>query len=128
MTRPLVLVLDDDAAVRELLVLWLHTAGYDAVDFGDSALALAWIAEHRPAVLVLDLRMQPLSGVELLGRLRTAGLTTPAVLISAYVDAAHPELVQARTLGTVATLAKDGLTAAELSVAVELALHGGAGT
>ncbi len=66
----LVLVADDDADVRELVVFRLERAGYEVITAGDGEEALKLARERRPAVCVVDVMMPGLDGYELTERLR----------------------------------------------------------
>jgi DNA-binding response OmpR family regulator len=66
----LVLVADDDADVRELVVFRLERAGLEVITAADGEEALAIALERRPAVCVIDVMMPKLDGYEVTERLR----------------------------------------------------------
>ncbi len=66
----LVLVADDDADVRELVVFRLERAGLEVITAADGEEALATALERRPAVCVIDVMMPKLDGYEVTERLR----------------------------------------------------------
>jgi CheY-like chemotaxis protein len=68
----LVLVADDDADVRELVVFRLERAGYDVVTAGDGQAAVEVALACRPRVAVVDVMMPKLDGYEVTERLRAA--------------------------------------------------------
>jgi len=68
-----VLVVDDDASWRALLVLSLEELGYQVVEAADGAEALEALAEGNCSVMLLDLRMPGLSGEDVLDRLPADG-------------------------------------------------------
>ena len=72
-TRQRVLVVDDDKAVRESLRRSLEYNGYDVVLASDGAEALASIGTARPDVVVMDVMMPRLGGLETTRALRAAG-------------------------------------------------------
>lgn len=77
-----VLVVDDDLIVCELLRERLQSAGHEVV-VRDQALGTSrWILEHAPDVVLLDVMMPALSGVELAALLRRRGLDTKIVFHS----------------------------------------------
>lgn len=84
MARPTcALIVDDEAHVRLFLRLLLNDLGiatsWQAAE-GETALALA--AEHQPELVLLDVNMPGLSGLETLARLKTAHPELPVVMVS----------------------------------------------
>ena len=69
-----VLVVDDDATVRELLVRLVGDSGYEVQTVRGGEEALAVLKEGPPQVMILDLMMLPMSGFEVLARMRERGL------------------------------------------------------
>lgn len=78
-----VLLVDDDAAIRESLSELLAMEGYEVTTADGGAAALTEIARHRPDVIVSDVAMPPPDGIRLLELLDTQGVHIPAVLITA---------------------------------------------
>jgi two-component system phosphate regulon response regulator PhoB len=80
-----ILIVEDEPAIRELLRINLHHAGFtvDATDGVDSALAA--IAANRPDLILLDWMMPGRSGLELIRHLRAVAATRalPVILITA---------------------------------------------
>ena len=62
MTDPLVLVVDDDAAIREALERALRLEGFAVATAGGGRAALAEVARQPPAAIVLDVTMPDLGG------------------------------------------------------------------
>jgi FixJ family two-component response regulator len=86
MSEPTVFVVDDDPAVRDSLGLLLETAGLSA-DCHDSAESfLAAYDGKRPACVILDVRMQQMSGPELQAELIRRGLDLPIIFLTAHGD------------------------------------------
>ncbi|MFN8192910.1 MAG: response regulator transcription factor [Nocardioidaceae bacterium] len=81
--RPRVLVVDDDKAVRESLRRSLEFNGYDVLMAADGAEALAGIGKARPDVVVMDVMMPRLDGIEATRALRTAGNDVPILVLTA---------------------------------------------
>lgn len=67
--KPRVLVVDDEFGMRETLVAILETAGYDVTEASDGAVALATARAQSFDVIVMDIRMPELTGVEVLASL-----------------------------------------------------------
>lgn len=81
--KPRVLVVDDDKAVRESLRRSLEFNGYDVALAGDGAEALAAIAATGPDVVVMDVMMPRLDGLEATRALRAAGHDLPILVLTA---------------------------------------------
>ena len=81
--KPRVLVVDDDRAVRESLRRSLEFNGYDVSLAGDGAEALAGIGSVNPDVVVMDVMMPRLDGLETTRALRTAGNDVPIIVLTA---------------------------------------------
>ena len=84
--KPRILIVDDEAAIRSSLLESLTTEGYDAeiVESGEEALARC----HGTVfdLVVTDLRLPGVSGLEILQALRNQGNTTPVIMMTAYGD------------------------------------------
>jgi DNA-binding NtrC family response regulator len=79
-----ILVVDDDASLRRVTTLQLQTAGYEALEAENGHVALN-IATEQPCDLVLcDLVMEGMTGLELLRRLRTERPSTNVVIFTAF--------------------------------------------
>ncbi len=78
-----VLLVEDDAALREMLARLLREEGYqvEAVSDGQRGLHLGLSREFD--VMVLDRGLPALEGLDLLGRLRSRGVSTPVLVLSA---------------------------------------------
>ncbi len=81
-----ILVADDEEGVRSFLVRFLRGNGYDVDEAEDGEQALASIMENRPDLLVLDIYMPKLSGLDILTRMREAKLDTPVIVVSGFAD------------------------------------------
>ncbi len=74
-----VLVVEDDRKVQTLIRWRLEGEGYDVHTVGDGALALAAIERHPPDLIVLDLNLPGVAGLDVLRRVRG----TPTIIVSA---------------------------------------------
>jgi two-component system response regulator MprA len=81
--KPRVLVVEDDRAVRESLRRSLEFNGYDVHLAADGAEALAGIAGVHPDVVVMDVMMPRLDGLETTRALRKAGNAVPILVLTA---------------------------------------------
>lgn len=78
-----VLIIDDDRLVRSSLIDLIEAAGWTAKDLPRATEADRWLVQFKPDVILSDVRMPEMSGIELLQSLRNA---PPVVLISAHGD------------------------------------------
>ena len=81
-----VLVIDDDADVRELLKDLLETAGLDVVTAVDGPSGLRDLARELPAVITLDVAMPGMSGVEVLRQVKADHPRLPVIMCTASGD------------------------------------------
>jgi CheY-like chemotaxis protein len=84
MSREIVIV-DDHEAVRDALLGMVEEAGYMAVAFSNAMAALTRIAEHPPALVLLDMMMPEVDGADFLRRLGTLrqARSVPVIVVSA---------------------------------------------
>ncbi len=85
MTRR-VLVVDDDDSIRETFAYHLGRAGYHVTTAASGEEALALLTEVEPGVVITDIRMPGMDGLELLGRIRAASPETDVLVITAHED------------------------------------------
>ena len=78
-----ILVAEDQADIRDLLVMNLRSAGYDVSAVADGPAALASQAERASDLLILDLMMPGLDGLEVTKALRAKGRSTPILMLTA---------------------------------------------
>ena len=82
MTRPFVLIVDDDEVIRTLLRLTLPAEGYDVIEAEDGEHALRVADGPAPALVVLDWRMPRLSGADVLPELKHRHPQTPVIVLT----------------------------------------------
>lgn len=80
---PAVLVVDDDATVREIVVAYLDNAGLTTLEAADGQEALVTEAEHRPDLVVLDLMMPVMDGLTACAELRERRPDLPIIMLTA---------------------------------------------
>jgi DNA-binding response OmpR family regulator len=83
---PVVLLVDDDAAIRRAVGAGLELEGFRVVRASGGRAALAAVESVAPAVILLDLSMPDLDGLEVLRRLRAGGDDVPVCILSARDD------------------------------------------
>src|SRR5437868_5924395 len=81
-----ILVIDDDDSLRDTIGLMLENEGFKPVLVADGTTGLEQALALRPNLILVDLRMPGLSGVEVCKRLRAAGMKTPVIVLSAVGD------------------------------------------
>ena len=84
----LILLVDDDADVRQVSVDMLRDLGYEVAEAGDGeeALSLVQHLPKPPALLVLDYAMPGMNGLRLAASLRKLGITAPLLLATGYAE------------------------------------------
>jgi len=86
MTNPAVLIVDDEEMLRTALEQWLRLSGFATHVATDASEALAMLDDTRPDVIITDVRMPGLSGLDLLRSVRERALTTEVILITGHGD------------------------------------------
>src|SRR5690349_5519993 len=81
-----ILVIDDDESLRDTIGLMVENEGFRALLAADGTSGLEQALSTRPSLILVDLRMPGLSGVEVCKRLRAAGHKTPVIVLSAMGD------------------------------------------
>ena len=81
-----VLVVDDDDSIRETFQYHLERAGYQVTTAESAEEALGLMAEAEPRIVITDIRMQGMDGLELLRRIRAASPETDVLVITAHED------------------------------------------
>ena len=84
---PRVLVVDDDTALAEMIGIVLRTEGFEPVFCADGAGAVAAFRESKPDLVLLDLMLPGMDGIEVCGRIR-AESGTPIIMLTAKSDTA----------------------------------------
>ena len=101
---PTILIVDDDAALREGLAEALADLGFTPAEAADGETALAWLQRRRADAVLLDLRMPGLDGMEVLRRIRASPDPPPVAVLTAVPTAANT--IEAMRLGAADHLAK----------------------
>lgn len=101
---PLVLVVDDDEAVRLSICELLLSVGIDAAGFGSTRELLEADVLDRPGCMILDVRMPGLSGLDFQSHLVANGIPTSIIFLTGHGDI--PMTVQAMKAGAVEFLTK----------------------
>ncbi|MDR0482461.1 MAG: response regulator transcription factor [Cellulomonadaceae bacterium] len=81
--QPRLVVVDDEPTIRELLATSLTFAGFAVSTAASGTEALASVQQHEADLIVLDVMMPGMDGFEVTRRLRTQGITTPVLFLTA---------------------------------------------
>jgi DNA-binding response OmpR family regulator len=99
-----VLIVDDEPNVRLMFRTALQSAGHETGEAGDGEAALARLRDMAPDLVLLDLRMPGMDGLETLRRMREADDDTAVVIVTAH--GSIPDAVAAMKLGAIDFLTK----------------------
>ena len=116
-----ILIVDDDAAIRLLLRAHLEATGYVCTEADGGVEALALLGKSQYYLLITDLDMPGMSGIELLQEVRHRGLITRCLVVTGYVSIGN--LTACLREGAVALVPKPLLTFDLLDQAVALAFE-----
>ncbi len=85
MIKPLILVIEDDPSVRNLITTTLKSGDYRYITAANGESAVALASSQRPDIILLDLGLPDLDGVEIIRRVRTWS-QLPIIVISARTE------------------------------------------
>jgi len=119
-TAAIVAVVDDEFPIRKALTRLLRSAQYEVETYASGPEFLKSLATRRPACLVLDIRMQGMTGFDVQTWLRDQRIDLPVVFITALDD--RDDLAHAMEGGATALLRKP-FGDEQLLAAVEAAIH-----
>ncbi|WP_281883712.1 response regulator transcription factor [Paenibacillus sp. YYML68] len=81
MPREKILIVDDETEIVELITLYLRREGYEVLCTSDGAEAVGMVNEHRPDLVILDVLLPSLDGIEVCRQIRKL-YTTPILFLS----------------------------------------------
>jgi response regulator RpfG family c-di-GMP phosphodiesterase len=84
--RATCLIVDDEAPLRQVLMHLMRGDGFDCAEAANGRDALAYLADHRVTLVISDLRMPQMDGIELLREIRARYPDTAVVMITAVAD------------------------------------------
>ena len=85
-----VLVVDDEPEFRQLIAGCLTEEGFEVLEAGDGLEALLQLKRERPGVLLLDLRMPRLGGLEVLRRVQALGQSIRVLIVTGFPEDVPP--------------------------------------
>ncbi|MEJ2397872.1 MAG: sigma-54 dependent transcriptional regulator [Gammaproteobacteria bacterium] len=95
--KAVILFVDDDPKAGELMLRFSEGANYTVQVFQDPQQALAYYKNHSADLIISDLRMPRLSGIELLAAVRNLDADVPFIIITGYADVENA--IEAMRLG-----------------------------
>jgi CheY-like chemotaxis protein len=101
-----ILAVDDEANVRRLVQMILQRAGYRVTTASDGVEALATVQRDRPDVVLADITMPHLDGIELLRRLKADAATADIPVIMLSAKAQDQDFFEAERSGAVTYIPK----------------------
>ena len=114
-----ILIAEDNSLLRGVLRDALEEAGMAVVgEAADGLEAIAVAEQERPDVVVMDMRMPSLDGIEATGQIAAAEWAMPVVVLSAYDE---PQMIEAALTAGAASCLKKGVGLDELIAAVRAA-------
>lgn len=103
-SQPIVHIVDDDPAIRDSLRVLMKSVGFESITYESAETFLNLANLDMPGCVVIDIRMQGMSGLELQQVLNEKGIKLPAIIITGHGDV--PMAVQAMKAGAVDFLEK----------------------
>lgn len=86
MTLNSVIVVDDEAAIRQAIEPWLTLAGFEVQLHSRAEECLAQLPEHFPGVIISDVRMPGMGGLALLAQIQARDKDLPVILLTGHGD------------------------------------------
>ena len=83
-SKPVLLVIDDQPGIRRLLIEVLSEEGYSVVEATNGYDGLQKAKEHLPALILMDMKMPGMDGIETLRELKKIGMRAKVVMMTAY--------------------------------------------
>ena len=122
---PTVLVVDDDTDGRNVVSQFLSKSGYTVRAAPNGRMALIELAAEVPDVVILDMMMPEMDGVEFLRIIRSylRWSTVPVIVLTAYPEGTHIDV--AMQLGAKSIFVKGNYQFAELLACIQRLLHNG---
>jgi len=115
-----ILVVDDEADMRWILTNVLKKEGYRVISADDGKKAVQKVIENDPDIILLDIRMPEMDGIQVLEKVRELNPSTPVIIITAFTDIKNA--VRAMKLGAYDYLIKP-FDNSELLLIIERALE-----
>lgn len=104
MSRPRVLVIEDDAATADMILLWLELEKFDTHIIRNGTDAISGIQSYRPDLVLLDLALPGPDGWQILAEIRRSATTAdlPVIIVTAHGESGRIRAGQAGADGFLA--------------------------
>jgi two-component system cell cycle response regulator DivK len=100
------MVVDDSPDLRELWKIWLTVWGFEVEEAGNGREAVAKAIAHPPALILMDLWMPVLDGLEAMRQIKAESQTARVPLLAISAQTGHPNAALVAAAGADAFLAK----------------------
>lgn len=117
--KPIVLIIEDDKTIRNFMKISLETQGYKVIETADGQNALTLFYSHHPNIILLDLGLPDMDGLELISKIREVSLVN-IIVVSAR--GRERDKIEALDLGADDYLTKP-FSVAELLARIRVALR-----
>src|SRR6266446_4949155 len=119
--RAKILIVDDERSIRELLEIFLKKEGFNVTSAANAPEGLAQVKSADFDLIISDIKMSGMSGIELLTELRTTGFNGQFILLTAFASA--ETAIQALKMGAFDYILKTENFMEELKLVVQNALE-----
>ncbi len=119
MSKQRLLIVDDEASIRDMLAFFFHKKGYEVLTASNFAEGQASSLRSTPDLVLCDIKMPDGNGLDLLRKIKTETPKTPVIMITAHTST--PDAIEAMKAGAVDYIAKP-FNVEELGMIVERAL------
>ncbi|MEK7105368.1 MAG: response regulator [Patescibacteria group bacterium] len=118
-----ILIIDDEADIRDLLKKMLGDAGFEVSEAPNAPKGLKWALEHHPDLVITDIIMPETDGLTMLQQLRADawGKSVPTIVLSGLDDEASQQI--AKDNGVAAYIVKTNLIPEVVVAKVREVLH-----
>jgi DNA-binding response OmpR family regulator len=121
-----ILLVDDDAAVRDSIAVVLSNAGYTVDQAANGVDGMRLLRQHAPDLVITDILMPQKEGIEIIREIRSLAAATPIIAISGGGGGQADYLKMAQAFGANAALSKPFDPAALLALVERLSSDRGA--
>lgn len=99
-----VVIIDNDAKFRKTLVDIISLKGYEATEFDSGLEGIQYIRQRKPAVALIDIRMDDISGLEIIRKVKSEFIPTECIVLTGY--SSHASAIEAVNIGAYQYLQK----------------------